>query len=513
MKIIQMSHGLPLHRLETTSVCKLPARLPTPQLENAMTSREEAFREALDEEWSFLQSSQYNALVVSDNTDTRQVQPQPPKTDLDDVPNESEPRTRHEPPINAENREHAVPALAEAVRSPFLVCTNRHPDAIRLVEKKVHHARTQLAYSRGNRSCLLAALRLTDVDAVREAAGVHFVEPLPHLAKISRSLHVEFEPRKDKRREQGADSTVSLGSKESGASTSDYRSGGTGKSGEPGAPQTYAEESLRREIRFSHGVPDDLEVTLTPGSWGIGMTNKWVDHLTTFGSTAELWNRYLRHAFLWTRKNTEMAKDDYWETAEEKKKGERVEATMTGIPSRETTMAAKHGLHDPADLWDQVVNHSSKDGACNFARLHAQVAGDEEQQTQAPGNQHRHWRPRRRRSTPDTAKSRGSSTGSARRGDVEAHDRVVLRGAGSLGREEEQNAYCLMTVMAFLATRPEVAYVDDLPKVIPMNVEAAWILQSGQETTYPVWEQNIDGRTEVIGRIYTSAKPGLLSLE
>ena len=70
---------------------------------------------------------------------------------------------------------------------------------------------------------------------------------------------------------------------------------------------------------------------------------------------------------------------------------------------------------------------------------------------------------------------------------------------GSLGSSAEDDARCLLTVLAYLATRPEVAYLDELPPVFELNVEAAWITQSGEETTYSTWSQGIDGRTEVRG--------------
>ena len=91
-----------------------------------------------------------------------------------------------------------------------------------------------------------------------------------------------------------------------------------------------------------------------------------------------------------------------------------------------------------------------------------------------------------------------------RRGKI--HDRVVIQGADSLGNTAEDNAHCLLTVLAYLATRPEVAYVDDFPEVIPFNVEAAWVTQSGKESTYSVWDQGIDGRTEASPSLFCPGK-------
>lgn len=442
----------------------------------------------LDAEWAFLQPLQHK-LHIRDK-DARHI-PLPTKTDPD-LPETVEFSHHDETSMSVNNEDTAAPA--EAVRSPFLVCTNRHPDALRPVENRLHRVRTQLAYSRENTACLLTGLHLVDVDAVRELAGVHFVEPLPHLAKLSRSLRVEFEPVKAPAEEK-VDSVFSESHKSS-ASTGD---GGvyTGTSGQSATLERSAEtERLSGNIRFNHGkgLPGDLEVTLTPGAWGIGMKNRWIEHLIRFGSAANLWEQHLRKAFLWTReREREIELDDSEETVTARRGKGRGETTTNNPPRN--IMATKHGLEDSTNVWEQVIYHSSKHGACDFAQLHVQPADG--QQRSIPSNKNRNGQQHGRGENRPESQLGGNASGRKRQGEEEAHDRVVLRGVDSLGKEKEDNTYCLMTVMAYLATRPEVAYVTDLPKVVPLNIEAAWILQSGQETTYPMWEQSIDGSTEV----------------
>ena len=121
---------------------------------------------------------------------------------------------------------------------------------------------------------------------------------------------------------------------------------------------------------------------------------------------------------------------------------------------RSHTLVTGHGLSETASLWEHVVDRSSKDDdACNVGRIRVSHETD--------------------------------------------NGRIVLHGAGSPGERKEDNSNCLLTILAYLTTRPEVAYVDDVPRAIPFNIEAAWIAQSGRETTYPLWNHGIDGRTEV----------------
>lgn len=259
-------------------------------------------------------------------------------------------------------------------RSPFFVCTDRHPDVINTLinsESFAHSAQARLVYSRGDTACLLAGLCAEDVDNVRVAEGIHVVEPLPQTAKLSRSLYATLAKNPD----QNGD------------------------------------------------LPDSLEVYITPGSWEPGFGRRWKGHLDRFGSVGQLWHDHLRELFLWT--------------------GERSHTLVTG-----------HGLSETADLWGHVVYRSSKDGdACNLGRI---------------------------RVSPETDDGK-----------------IVLHDAGSLGERKENHSNCLLTILAYLTTRPEVAYVDEVPRAIPFNIEAAWIAQSGRETTYPLWNHGINGHTEV----------------
>lgn len=421
-------------------------------MDRASSGRERAFRATLDSEWASLRSAQDGGGNVPLSEDS-----------LDD--------------LLAGGSNLATSTLR---RSPFLVCTDRHPDAILELENMLHRTRTQMTYSRGDTACVLAGLRLDDVEALQELEWVHAVEPLPHPAKLSRNLHAELEPlaegekRDSSSRVDGKSTTTKKAQGGIDSSEALYNKGTRSRR------QTEARRSPRN-VRFNHGegIPNDLDVSLTPGTWGLGLAEKWTQHLTSFGSTARLWDNHLREQLLWTRSGVDTSTDKETKQAAASGAGEK-EADNTGTVRN--TVVTGNGLGDTASLWEQAATFSSRDEACDFGRLRA-VSGDlqDDQEGGEEGGGRRH-------------RGRG---GSARSTSEDAHDRVVLRGVGSLGRSEQDNAHCLLAVMAYLVTKPEVAYVDDLPQVVPLNIEAAWITQSGEEATYPVWEQGIDGRTEV----------------
>lgn len=367
------------------------------------------------------------------------------------------------------------------------MCTDRHPDAILALEEVAHRTRTQLAYSRGDTACLLAGLRLDDVETLRESEGVHIVEPLPHPAKLSRNLHARLESFDEVGDgSEGASKAHKAGkaSKTSSAVPAEVASALKAQHGEAGATHTRAGQAqpLPRKVRFNHGegLPSGLDVSLTPGTWGIDLAEEWTEHLASFASTAYLWNDHLRERFLWTRSAVHTLEGTVSsEDGKGQSQGEDNEVTR----AQQNTLVKAHGLTHVGNLWEQTVEHSSKDGACDFGRLRA---SSEEAQDVAEGRNGSNSLPRHR----SRAQRGGSRSG-------KVHDRVVIQGADSLGNTAEDNAHCLLTVLAYLATRPEVAYVDDYPEVVPFNVEAAWVTQSGKESTYSVWDQGIDGRTEV----------------
>lgn len=372
------------------------------------------------------------------------------------------------------------------LRYPFLVCGDRHPDAILALQSVVHRARTQLAYSRGDTACLLAGVRLDEVETVRQSEGVHAIEPLPQPAKLSRSLHAK------------------LGDPPEPSSGRDSKRQGTKSGG--GASQPQQAPHLGN-VRFNHGegLPSDLDVSLTPGIWGVDMVHTWVEHLTSFETAAHLWDEHLRQRFFWTRRPTV---DGGEETAGHPRagagdnKGKKRRgladdgARPSSIPSvrrARNALVETHGLEDIERLWEQTAEHSSADGGCDFGRLRASSASEDsntEHTAKGLGG-----KPKRRPNGRSGSSQKGSASNKGSSGDN--HDRVVLRGAGSLGITPQDNTHCLLTVLAYLATLPEVAYLDELPQVFELNVEAAWITQSGEETAYSIWNQGIDGRTEV----------------
>ena len=373
-------------------------------------------------------------------------------------------------------------------RSPFLVCTDRHPDAILALENVLHRTRTQLTYSRGDTACLLAGLRLDDVETLRGSEGAHVVEPLPHPAKLSRSLHAKLEPL-----EVAADGPQ--GNNKGGRSDNNAVPGKAASA--PGAQhgkvgsQTHSGDAQPlppRNVRFNHGegLPSGLDVSLTPGTWGIDLAETWTEHLASFGSTARLWNEHLRERFLWTRSALH-SKEGVTSSEGGKGKSQGENNDVTTAAQRDT-LVETHGLMHVSSLWEQTVEHSSKEGACDFGRLRASS-----EEAQGVVGRHSEGSNLPRHRTEGLGHSRKGGT--TRSGKV--YDRVVIQGADSLGNTAMDNAHCLLTVLAYLTTRPEVAYVDDFPEVVPLNVEAAWVTQSGKESTYSVWDQGIDGRTEV----------------
>ncbi len=453
------------------------------QLDASSSGREEAFRATLNSQWALLVSQQ----------------------EAEGEARHSSLSSRREGSSSGDDggmEKGTSGNTGSSTRSPFLVCGDRHPDTILALESVAHRARTQLAYSRGDTACLLAGLRLDEVETVRELEGVYAAEPLPQPAKLSRSLHAKLD---------GPLESTAGGVKGDGRETQQGQQRQQG-----GAPRT---------IRFNHGegLPEDLDVSLTPGTWGLDIVRGWTEHLAGFGSTSLLWEEHLRDQFLWTRRpaaNTDEAAPAAAAAAAaagqsgakvegDKGKERRRLANVGARPSASVArnaLLAEHGLEDLEALWNQTAGRSDEDGACDFRRLRASpLASEPTPQENGTGpdsqglggismNPRRRQEGKRRGGRPGPS-LRDPSSSSGAGGD--GHDRVVLRGAGSLGKSPGDDGHCLLTVLAYLATRPEVAYLDELPPVFELNVEAAWITQSGEETTYSTWNQGIDGRTEV----------------
>lgn len=479
------------------------------QLNGSSSGREDTFRATVDSQWALL----------AFEGDKNPMQPS-----LSSVQGDGNNGNYGAFP-GGNRKESASSATRPPLRSPFLVCIDRHPDTIIALESVVHRAQTQLTYSRGDTACLLVGLRLDEVEAVRLSEGVHVIEPLPQPAKLSRSLHAKLkdpiEPLDDN---DDVDRVNTPGGSPLSSSGSSGGEGATKKSDSGGGSQQERQPlAPPRGVLFNHGegLPSDLDISLTPGTWGLGIEHTWTDHLTSFESTAHLWDEHLRERFLWTRRQPLLDRDGATAivagVTEGRRNGDknRRELADDGAPSNaaariprrsRNALVEAHGLEDLEKLWNQAADHSSEDGACDFGRLRATSASGEENNTDADiqesgekltprdgESRRRGWGGRSGTSKRDHA----SAARGGEKGGEGKHDRVVLRGAGSLGNNPQDNAHCLLTVLAYLATRPEVAYVDDLPHVFELNVEAAWITQSGETATYSIWDQGIDGRTEV----------------
>ncbi|CAM9140348.1 unnamed protein product, partial [Choristocarpus tenellus] len=345
--------------------------------------------------------------------------------------------------------------------SPYLVCTKRHPDAVQAVEDAVERARTQLTYSKGNTSCLLAGLRPADLTFLGTLKDLLFVDPLPHTAKLATSLHAELKEISSKATPLSSENE-GQGEKENAEMNQDRKKNEghvdvapTTKEGARfranGRTATETATTAFQYINFNHGevLPDGLEVSLTPGAWSTEAAAKWSTHLKSFDSVRCLWDQHIRERFLWTHSK------------------------------HSRTMDSKHSLSDVTQLWKYVAWSSSQEGTCDLGRLHVDVQNEDS--TTSTG---RNWGRRNGRHH----ETRGIEEGS----------RAVLRGVGTLGETSADHSHCLMTLVAYLSTRAEVAYIDDLPPVRSANTEASWIIQSGSESTFPVWDEDIQGQTEIV---------------
>lgn len=78
-------------------------------------------------------------------------------------------------------------------------------------------------------------------------------------------------------------------------------------------------------------------------------------------------------------------------------------------------------------------------------------------------------------------------------------------GAGAAGADatsevdgEREKTACLMGLISFLASRPEVARVSALPRAELSNAVAGRIVQGGSATSAPIWGRGVDGSGEVV---------------
>lgn len=63
---------------------------------------------------------------------------------------------------------------------------------------------------------------------------------------------------------------------------------------------------------------------------------------------------------------------------------------------------------------------------------------------------------------------------------------------------EREKTACLMGLVSFLASRPEVARVSALPRAELSNAVAGRIVQGGSATSAPIWGRGVDGSGEVV---------------
>ncbi|CAM9451042.1 unnamed protein product, partial [Phaeothamnion confervicola] len=205
-------------------------------------------------------------------------------------------------------------------------------------------------------------------------------------------------------------------------------------------------------------LPDSIDVWLAPGVWGIESGARWLKELAN-GTTGALRGSGLSRRFPWT----------------------------SGEHGRR--LGDAHGLAHRRRLWERVQRRTNEHGACDFRRL--RIEGE---------------------SHGGGGDGGGGDSIKGERVKHQHHNNVVLRGTDQLGRRSGSNrngggrgggenaahGECLLSLVAWLSVRHDIMHVDELPRVTPSNTEAAWILQSGEEDTYPIWDQDIVGSGQIV---------------
>lgn len=74
----------------------------------------------------------------------------------------------------------------------------------------------------------------------------------------------------------------------------------------------------------------------------------------------------------------------------------------------------------------------------------------------------------------------------------------TMRGSDDDGNGETEKTACLMGLVSFLASRPEVARVSALPRAELANAVAGAIVQGASATSTPLWDRGVDGSGEVV---------------
>lgn len=57
---------------------------------------------------------------------------------------------------------------------------------------------------------------------------------------------------------------------------------------------------------------------------------------------------------------------------------------------------------------------------------------------------------------------------------------------------------CLMGLVSFLVSRPEVARLSALPRARPLVAVASSVVQSGEDGSTPLWDRGVDGTGQVV---------------
>jgi len=70
---------------------------------------------------------------------------------------------------------------------------------------------------------------------------------------------------------------------------------------------------------------------------------------------------------------------------------------------------------------------------------------------------------------------------------------------GTTPQSLDQGSSCLLALLAYLTTLPEVMYIEPYPVLKTFNWDAAGIGQSGDATSTPAWGVGLTGQGQVVG--------------
>lgn len=391
------------------------------------------------------------------------------------------------------------------MRSSFLACSATGRQNARLLRELAGspYLVETLNHSKGKHLCSVVSLdRDSAIRVAMEGGGETFsLEPMPHLAKLSPAVAVDPSSAALRLSREGA-----AFSSETGKSSGIWIEGGSGggrrnlladRAGENSAVETLLMEQ-RAQLFAGVGAPerpttrrlfeegarggvDAIEVTLAldPGRFK-GDTGQLVEKwLTLAGDQASL-SKILREKHFWGQHHQPEGYEDQeifdipHDQGRERGKGRSsADHAAIVVNGREQELAA----HEQRKRWgwakllDDVDLRKRTGGAGvggeSRGRSLVSCEFDKVAFTVAPGgkkvllhNAHK-------------IIASASTFNSSNLGD----------------RRDIEDSGCLSALLAFLSLQPEVHYITSRKKSTTMNLDAAWVTQSGVDGFTPLWDK------------------------